>query len=1229
MRTQSGKIRALLSTLIVAAMLLAIIPLFRQTTYAQEYDVDALHSFTVSGNAAFGYVDSSPLKGNNGYDDAIADAVGAGAYAQLGEGETLTMPPVDLTGFLGYTSQANATGQVGMTPLTSETQNRIPAVSVAFVPQQGWAQGNDKFDARTFVLTFSDGTNRFDVKVTTDSAGTGYVSSVYNGAAVVTNQWINCQILGYVDTVSAAFINILRVLYDEGSNSFGVANGDGNCAWLGAASGFDCKNVTVSCRFEDYVGDRAGVEVFFLGGERIDPLACKTVGITPASGLDLLFVNDSVSVPGASYVYGDATGDCAVTVTAPDGSTLPAAFTAAVAGAYNIRYSFEAEGNVYYKNVPFIVKGSYDVSEFPCYRTDGAINYANCIPLEGYDASFAEAIGTGIYARLENGDTLTAPAVDLTGFLGYTSQANATGQVGMTPLTSETQIRIPAVSVAFVPQQGWAQGNDKFDARTFVLTFSDGTNRFDVKVTTDSDGTGYVSSVYNGAAVVTNRWINCQILGYVGTDSAAFINILRVLYDEGSNSFGVANGDGNCAWLGAAPGFDCKNVTVSCHFEDYVGDRAGVMIFSLAGRHPTANETAVPVITPISAVPSFVISGDTVTIPKATLSYLDETVDCIMTIVDADGTPVENGFVAGNTGYTVRYEGRAKGYAFCRTYTIGVLPTVNIDDWTSHVVTEGSSMAYLPTYPLEGFDKAYADAMGAGAYVRLAKDGSVTFLPIDMSGFSAWKSQDDATKFIGITPVTAASQSPSQAFAFAFVPQQGWAQGNDKFDARTFVLTFSDGTNRFDVKVTTDSDGMGHVSSAYNGVAVVTNRWINCQVLGYIGTDSAAFINILRVVYDSDSSSFGVANGLDNTAWMGEAAGFDPSEVTVSCRFEDYETEGFAGMYVYRIGNAPVDAMQCVTPSVTLDGTIPAMYRDGDRVTLPDSTMFFGTANACGLVITDASGNVYENGFKAGAGIYTARYSCRIGDTLYYKDYTVTVDASRTASAVDLSDLVVSYGEGNEALVYGRLLSSLTLTGGKLYDVDGNIVPGRFIFKAPAMTPDVPVDGVFRALLVFESEDGIEYYYEEPLFAGIRVVRAALTPEGDVTCSVSGSKPGDAMPALSGVMLGIDGNPVSGRFVWTETTLAEGTVSYHWTFISDDTNYENAEGTVTLTVNKPTEPTPPDPDPVPPASDTTSGDDSGKKNGCKSTLSAVGTVAFLVTLAVGYAIVSRRKTKED
>lgn len=195
-----------------------------------------------------------------------------------------------------------------------------------------------------------------------------------------------------------------------------------------------------------------------------------------------------------------------------------------------------------------------------------------------------------------------------------------------------------------------------------------------------------------------------------------------------------------------------------------------------------------------------------------------------------------------------------------------------------------------------------------------------------------------------------------------------------------------------------------------------------------------------------------------------------------------------------------------------------------------------------------------------------------VAKTQNYEDITIKVN-------VTISDrLNVSLKKGtevilkNNTLTYGETLSKLEFNSAAFVDDEGNTVAGTLTWKEPNATPNA---GTTTATWVF-TPDNEEYASLEGI-ANITVNKA--TPYIAVKPETATITYGDALSA-SALTDGVvqysqqDETEVAGSFTWKEDTIKPAvkdsdSTAYTVLFTpEDETNYNQVETTVTLTVDK-------------------------------------------------------------
>ncbi|PLX06624.1 MAG: hypothetical protein C0596_14990 [Marinilabiliales bacterium] len=279
------------------------------------------------------------------------------------------------------------------------------------------------------------------------------------------------------------------------------------------------------------------------------------------------------------------------------------------------------------------------------------------------------------------------------------------------------------------------------------------------------------------------------------------------------------------------------------------------------------------------------------------------------------------------------------------------------------------------------------------------------------------------------------------------------------------------------------------------------------------------------------------------------------ADVAGTFSFDAPTTTPDAGTYTADVTFTPTDNLNyndiSGTVNVTVNKANPIVdtwpsasdITYGDELSL--SVLSGGNADVAGTFSFDTPTTTPD------AGTYTADVTFTPTDNLNYNNISGTVDVT-----VNKADPIVDTWPTANDITYGDELSLSVLSGG---NAD---VPGTFSFDAPTTTPDA---GTYTADVTFTPTDNLNY---NNISGTVDVTVNKADPVVDTWPSASDITYGDelSLSVLSG------GNAdVAGTFNFDAptTTPNAGIYTADLTFIpTDNTNYNDINGTVDVTVNK-------------------------------------------------------------
>ena len=248
------------------------------------------------------------------------------------------------------------------------------------------------------------------------------------------------------------------------------------------------------------------------------------------------------------------------------------------------------------------------------YAVNGAtVSAVKAYPNEALKDISADFYGAykGVYAQLEEGQSIRITDFDMSGAVGYTSHSNAVNSAGAFPIYNDVQTRKSILELAFVPSRlNQGVSVDNFDVDRVHIEISDGINVFSIIAhrgffaeanNNPADTMGYLTFLYNGNQITneagtsqTNAWLGCQYDGYNSNFEFRPSDLcLRVYYNAENNYFGVAHGGGGCRGVGEATGFDATKTSVKIYCTDYANENATAGLVLISANNEAMNSTSI------------------------------------------------------------------------------------------------------------------------------------------------------------------------------------------------------------------------------------------------------------------------------------------------------------------------------------------------------------------------------------------------------------------------------------------------------------------------------------------------------------------------------------------------------------------------------------------------------------------------------------------------------------
>lgn len=829
--------------------------------------------------------------------------------------------------------------------------------------------------------------------------------------------------------------------------------------------------------------------------------------------------------------------------------------------------------------------------------------------------------GSGAIVTVQEGDVLH---IDKS--IKFSEQTITYNDWGAGPLlypdyVDQPQTSDAAITMFFIPSVGYRGDVSAVDYSSMHVKFSGVTNpdeNFTVtmRVLASERSCDFrISEINNVATTMETHgqvWHASYVNGYNNNDPMDEFLCMRIFYDEDSRKVYVGNSTGGGNTATALPGtvnyFYADEVKVDVWFEGYTSSDvpAKVMIGNLGGEAvPESDLVRDAGISVASEIQSVYGYGNVLEIPSAQYVNGSLTAAAQYTLTKPDGTFVSDASVTLSQfgEYTLQYYYETETVRYTRTFPFEVLRS-------SFTVGEGGSVT-AGVYP-------YADSItwsnfltngyryGNGVTVEVPKGTVLRYdQPIDVTGCVM---KDDDSDKVAVTqlPWQEVDAGAYPLLSLAYVPSAGLQSGDDgDVDFKRMYITFYDADNPeqyFRIALKQDPDNSAVIQlEEVNGVNISGTRWewINSQFAGYNTIDyySDAILG-LRIWYDYETKNIYAHNGDEAIGkLLGTAAGFTATKVKFTIEFDEYPDEQTpATIFINGIRDKSVSEFAFYTdteaPSLTVDfgeyveGGLPA-FAVGEPFEVfaaEANDAYTGSDEYTVQAYFDYDGEkiaypIEENKFTPDRpGDYALIYTAE--DEFGNKtEKRVDLVFKTEITAFDIAGLQVTYADGADSMTYGQTLRDVTLSGGAA-SVGSDAVAGHFEFVSPDLAPDCAADGDTITVLVrFVPDDSDTYAVNENLEISLKIKKAVPQVKEAVSCTASGLKEGDALPALTGSFYDVDGGVLTGTIAWTQATAKAGENAYQWTFTPDDTlNYETVTGEIKLTAEaKPAEEKPEEP----------------------------------------------------
>jgi predicted heme/steroid binding protein len=233
--------------------------------------------------------------------------------------------------------------------------------------------------------------------------------------------------------------------------------------------------------------------------------------------------------------------------------------------------------------------------------------------------------------------------------------------------------------------------------------------------------------------------------------------------------------------------------------------------------------------------------------------------------------------------------------------------------------------------------------------------------------------------------------------------------------------------------------------------------------------------------------------------------------------------------------------------------SLSATFRDPSNttITVPGTLVFNDTTT----VISTAGANSFGWTFTP-------------TDLSTYRVRTGTISITISKATPTITTVVPSAGN----IFFGQTIgsSTITYTGDATNPYNSDVVPGRVVFTTATTKPSSVTTTSYAWTFIADASNN--YNNATGTTTSITIVKTTPDISGTLTSTALTFGQLLSSATISGTMKNsFDNAAVAGSFAYTlaSTTPPVGTTSYEWTFTPTSTaNYNNATGTINVTVNK-------------------------------------------------------------